>query len=104
MIIWEWMVENRRTHAAVLFQQRFEFEGITDMRILTAKLSVWLEDVWEVLPDDLSSGFSFDWEIVPALLERLDWEDLRLPAPQEAVHAISEMFGEIDEADAALRS
>lgn len=97
MIIWEWMVENRNKEPAGPFQRRYDYEGIADMRILAASLAIWAEDVWRVLPEYLG-GLSFDWEVLPAILERIDWDSwpLALPDPLDAIDAVSRTFGAVD--------
>lgn len=69
-------------------------KGTSATRAETLVWAEWVNQVYEELPGTVTDGFCFDWELVPAMLNliQFDGDTYRLPSVESAVEALTEEF------------
>jgi hypothetical protein len=71
--------------------------GVAGMRALAPGLGLWAEAVWLLLTEDQKDATVFDWELVPKLLDLVQW-----PADDSADPYAAPTFPSAEEALAIL--
>jgi hypothetical protein len=93
LCIWESLM---RDYDATPFDTETPFatywreHGTVHMRHLSIALAGYCLAVYDALPADARDGRPYDWEVIPAILDTIDWSigpDIRLPAGEAAILA-----------------
>src|SRR5262249_40857739 len=89
LCIWEnWIDRKMRTptnERDTAFHNYWEHCGTVTIRHLSIDLADYCLAVYDALPDEEKYGRPYDWEIIPAILETIDWAIgpyVRLPAAE----------------------
>lgn len=80
LAVWEEMCDRRRMgdemEWAAPMHELWDSTGASEMRDLAAAIGKRVEAAWCSLSEDQhDSCGAFDWEFVPAIIRRLDWEN-----------------------------
>jgi hypothetical protein len=67
LCVFEWMM------ASHTMTPWFEGTGWAAMRSVAADVGVWCNSLYEHLPKKWVEGRAWDWDIIPAMLDQLDW-------------------------------
>lgn len=115
LCLWEEMLDRQReaaharpediTPAQSVLLQVWEDEGSVAMRHHAKDLAAFALAVYDAIPDNLTDGHAYDWEVIPAILDRVQWRALEdsnvygiaaydLPDPAEAARAVVAALGE----------
>lgn len=72
LCVWEFLHEHAETNPDI---QRYRAEiGTVELRIAAIRLAAFCNDVFSRLPDSVLFERTFDWDIVPAILDTIDWQ------------------------------
>jgi len=74
----------------------WEGVGAGAMRHVAKDLAPFALAVYDAIPRDLLDGYAYDWEIIPATLDQIDWTSTgyTLPDPKTAARAVVALLGE----------
>jgi hypothetical protein len=62
--------------------------GTAELRHLSIRLAAYCLAIYNRLPDTLTDGLAYDWEIIPALLDTIDWTRIpELPTLEDALNS-----------------
>ncbi len=71
--------------------------GTVHMRSLCPAIGSWIAEAFELFERDSLDGSAYDWEIVPAFVNLIDWEAQpnkpKLMAPLAAAKLVAERLG-----------
>ena len=70
--------------------------GTCTLRQQAVGLGVWVEQAWLLIDEDVRDCYAFDWELVPALLDLVEWGSgsLSHPLPADAAATVNAAFKE----------
>jgi hypothetical protein len=91
LCIWEKFLDDYNglgVEEAPPFAEYWREHGTVHMRHLSIALAGYCLAVHDALADDVVDGRPYDWEIIPAILDTIDWNigpDIRLPPAEAAV-------------------
>lgn len=93
LAVWEAMLEDLRgrplRHNKNALALLWEFKGTAAMRELALDLAPSIDEVWEAGPPIAFDGYSWDWDVIPAILKYVNWEDGRLMmTPKCVAHSV----------------
>jgi hypothetical protein len=69
LCVFEWMMDERDKS----MKDWFDGTGWAAMRSVAADVGVWCNSLYEHVPEKWVEGQAWDWEIIPAMLDQLDW-------------------------------
>lgn len=87
LCIWECFLEERQTLPGL--DEHWNAVGTCAMRQHALSLAAFVEAAYDAVDSLEWDGYSYDWEVVPAILGRLTWtaEGLDRPDPAETGRA-----------------
>ena len=85
LCVWEAMLDKRMSskEPESPFMRTWDNSGAHEMRDLATEIAVWIEALFEGSErgdmshpwNALCDALSFDWEIVPAVIDMIEWDD-----------------------------
>lgn len=115
LCLWEEMLDRHRdasharpediTPAQSALLKLWEDEGTVGMRHHAKDLAAFALAVYDAIPANLTDGHAYDWEVIPAILNAVQWRSLadsgvhgiaayELPAPENAAREVVAALGE----------
>lgn len=94
MCIWEWLIpHSERDTQANALKRRI---GTVELRRAAIALVPFCQQVYAALPDAVTDMNTYDWDIIPAILDTIDWSGERPQAPplDTAIAAVTSAFSE----------
>lgn len=70
-IVWEVLLDIRKDETPLDFA--WHRHGTYQMRSFARSIALQIEEEWNATKEDLRDGIVFDWELVPAVLDKVDW-------------------------------
>lgn len=67
---WEWMIEH---HLRNNSNSGLDAVGTATLRLWCAELGPYIDEVYKLMDYDIRSDVPFDWEIVPRIMERIEF-------------------------------
>lgn len=71
LCIWEYLLEHGETNDTI---KSLKHEiGTVELRHTAINLTPFCQQVYAALPDPITLASTYDWDVVPAILETIDW-------------------------------
>ena len=78
LCVWEEMLRINATEEDDELNTLWENEGICEMRVHALTIAKWVDEVFELVPEDDRYDFAFDWEFVPECVGHVTWNDTNI--------------------------
>ena len=94
LCIWEELNDRTRTDRASMYPDLVAYRegvGSCSLRMDCVDLAPWSENVYEEIGEGVRDSFSYDWEIIPEILNAVTFcNGIEKPDPVEAARIVTE--------------
>jgi hypothetical protein len=93
MCVWDELLDRRRglpaegyrTPQERAFDKYWDACGYAVMRSRARYLGMWAQEIWMLLSEEQQEDGCFDFELVPRMLDLIDWEYMDVPPAAKAM-------------------
>lgn len=96
LCVWEHLLERSLTDPDI---RHFRTDiGTAELRIAAIRLAEFCVEVYNRLPHAMTYGHTYDWDIIPAIMDTIDWRarPLDLPDTNTAAETVKDALSEKD--------